>query len=29
MNRLTKITQPDTSATNFAYDTRGRRISVN
>jgi RHS repeat-associated protein len=28
MNRLTRITAPDTTYTQFAYDYRGRRISV-
>ena len=28
MNRLTKITYPDTTTTQFAYDYRGRRTSV-
>jgi YD repeat-containing protein len=28
MNRLTKITAPDGSTTQFAYDYRGRRIAV-
>src|SRR6266849_10655081 len=28
VNRLTKITYPDTSFVSFAYDSRGRRTSV-
>jgi YD repeat-containing protein len=28
MDRLTKITYPDTTATQFGYDYRGRRTSV-
>ncbi len=28
MDRLTKITYPDTTTTQFAYDYRGRRTSV-